>query len=139
MKIIQRRVGLARLSIALAAIAPFGLCATARAQQPGDKKAPNAAPKTLGVPAAKPGFRTLTINVPQPGDYFIRLLPSADAKDQHPLPLDFKDKTKTFTFDAASLGKTFRIAVDDAKTGNTAIIPPAGRPSTDGASIDLGK
>src|SRR5205085_9738313 len=50
-----------------------------------------------------------------------------------------KDKTKTFTYDAASIGTSYRIEIDAAKTGNTAIIPPAGRPSADGSAYDLGK
>ncbi len=83
--------------------------------------------------------RTLTISLPQPGDYFIRLLASADAKPPAPLPIPFTDKTHTFNYDPASLGKQPRIAVDDAKTGNTTIIPPSGRLSQDGSTVELGR
>src|SRR5437588_537417 len=64
---------------------------------------------------------------------------SSDAKQPSQLPVQFTDKSKTIQIDSTAVGKSAKIAVDDAKTGNTAIIPPAGKPSADGTSIDLSK
>lgn len=59
--------------------------------------------------------RTLTIVVPEEGEYFVRL-PGHLSKR-------FTDRETTITIDTSMLGKSPRIAIDDARTGNTAVMP----------------
>ncbi len=130
------------MAAAFAAILVLALAQPTSAQtktpgQAGQK--PAAAPQTLPGVADAAGKKTITISVPEPGEHFIRILPSPDAKEKAQLPTSFLDKTKTLTYDPAAVGKSARIAVDNAKTGNTAIIPPAGHVSADGATVELGR
>ena len=75
-------------------------------------------------PAPAPAnSRTLTIQVPAEGEHFVRLIPSDDAKEAAPLPERFTDKKFTVTIDPSKLGKAPRLAIDDAKTGATAVMP----------------
>jgi hypothetical protein len=79
-----------------------------------------------GAPAAPtvpPGQNAVTVNVPEAGPKFARILPSADATQPAQLPIDFTDKRVVVTYDPAAVGKRPKIAIDDAKTGNTAIKP----------------
>jgi hypothetical protein len=69
------------------------------------------------------GKRTLTITVPEAGDYNVRILPSSDAKDPNQLPSNFKDAKTTIDIDPVAMGKAPKVAVDNLTTGNTAIMP----------------
>ncbi len=76
---------------------------------------------------ASGNVRTITIMVPDSGttptEYFVRQLPSPDAKTPSVLPVGpFKDKKFTVSVDPANLGKSGKIAVDNAHTGNTAVL-----------------
>ncbi len=74
-----------------------------------------------------PGKRTLQITVPESGEYIVRILPGASAKEKNLLPSSFKDKKTSVEIETAMLGKSPRIAIDDVKTGNSAIVAiPAG-------------
>ncbi|HXG24557.1 MAG TPA: FHA domain-containing protein [Chthonomonadales bacterium] len=93
----------------------------------GDKPAPLSAeaPKPTGHSA--PSNRVLTITVPEDGEYYVRLLPSPDAAEPAQLPEYFIGKKTVIHFDPAKLGKSPRIAIDDARRGNSAIQPlPSG-------------
>jgi|SRR5579872_5916582 len=74
-------------------------------------------------PSAPAGQRVLTITVPDPGRKFARIIPSPDAKKDAELPSEFTDTKTTLAYDPAAAGKSPRVAVDDDKTGNTAIVP----------------
>jgi hypothetical protein len=76
---------------------------------------------TAGTTTA--GKRTLTITVPEAGDYNVRILPSKDAKDPNQLPSNFKDAKTTIEIDPVAVGKTPKVAVDNLISGNTAIMP----------------
>jgi hypothetical protein len=78
---------------------------------------------TAGQPTVAPGQKAVTVNVPEAGPKFARIIPSADAKQPAQLPQDFSDKKFVVTIDPATVGKSPKIAIDDAKTGNTAIKP----------------
>jgi len=72
--------------------------------------------KSASTPATSSGKgRTLTILVPEEGEYFVRL--------PGQLPIRFTDKKTTIPLDPSALGKSVKIAIDDAKTGNTAVVP----------------
>lgn len=75
-------------------------------------------PKTASPAAIQ---RSVTIIVPEAGEKFVRILPSADAKQPADLPTSFSDTKTTITFDGAKVGKSPRLAIDDARTGNTAL------------------
>ena len=94
---------------------------TGAAQTPAPNQPPN---PSSSVPATQ---RIVTITVPEPGEKYVRILPSPDSKQPEQLPQAFSDTKTTITFDPAIAGKSPKVAVDDAKTGNTAIVPiPAG-------------
>ena len=109
----------------------------AQTKPPTSGQQPPAAPQGLPGIADKSGKKTLTIKVPDAGERYIRILPSDSKAAQ--LPISFLDTSKVVTIDLALVGKSPRIAVDDAKTGNTALIPPAGHVSADGGTVELGK
>src|SRR5438270_2276846 len=103
---------------------------------------PPAAPQTApsaGQAAVTPASqRVLTITVPEPGEKYVRILPSTDSKQPEQLPQAFSDTKTTITFDPSIAGKSPKVAVDDAKTGNTAIVPiPAGDKPIDLHSADF--
>lgn len=105
-----------RASLAVAGLLVLGLPALG---QGGTAPAPAA-----GTPAAAPtGQGSLTIAVPQEGEYFVRLLPGPDAAQPAQLPVRFTDRTATITYKPTELGRSAKVAVDDARTGNTAIVP----------------
>lgn len=83
--------------------------------------------------------RTLTITVPTEGEYFVRFLPSPDAKEPDQLPFRFLDRKTTVEYDPSEIGKAARIAVDDARTGDTAIRPLSGKDAPAAGLLDLRK
>jgi hypothetical protein len=81
-----------------------------------DPPGPTAAPKS--------SEKTVTVTVPEGGEHFVRPIPSPDAKQRAHLPQGpFKDKKFSVSIDASALGKSPKLAVDNALTGNTAIVP----------------
>jgi hypothetical protein len=79
---------------------------------------PTPAPKGSGADKA------ITVTVPDDGEHFIRPVPSPEAKQQAHLPQGpFKDKKFTVSIDTTGLGKSPKLAIDNAQTGNTAIVP----------------
>jgi len=74
------------------------------------------------APASQGAARSVTIVTPEEGEHFVRFLPSADAAAKAQLPLRFTDREKTIPI-PPGIGKSPRIAVDNARTGNTAIVP----------------
>lgn len=112
---------------ALATLLSISFGALAQNPPPGSPKdgsTPSAAAAggpTAGAPTVPAGQRPLIVNVPEPGPKFARIIPSADAKQPAQLPIDFSDKRVVVPFDPAAVGKSPKIAIDDAKTGNTAI------------------
>ncbi|MBM3493337.1 MAG: hypothetical protein FJX72_03290, partial [Armatimonadetes bacterium] len=83
------------------------------------------------------GKKTLSISVPKEGEHFIRFLPSADAKQAAQLPIRFLDRRTTVGYDLSEIGKTASIAVDNVKTGDTAIRPLYGSGAPLGGLLDL--
>ncbi|MEP6756365.1 MAG: FHA domain-containing protein [Chthonomonadales bacterium] len=86
-----------------------------------------AAASIAQTPAPKSSGRSIVISTPDAlgagGEFLVRPLPSADAKGQPPLPLGpFKDKKFTVSIDPETLGKAPKLAIDDSKRGNTAIV-----------------
>lgn len=77
--------------------------------------APEPGSPRVGSRDASGKSRTLTIVVPEEGEYFVRL-PGHLSKR-------FTDRETTITIDTSMLGKSPRIAIDDARTGNTAVMP----------------
>lgn len=114
-----------------------GSISQAQTKPPASGQQPPPGPQGLPGVADKSGKKTLTIKVPDAGERYIRILPSDSKAAQ--LPISFLDTSKVVTIDPSVVGKSPRIAVDDAKTGNTALIPPAGHVSADGGTIELGK
>ena len=101
---------------------------------------PARAQETPGQPPADSrGKQKLTITVPTEGEYFVRFLPSSDAAEPNPLPIRFLDRKTTIEYDLQQIGKAARIAVDDAKTGDTAIRPLIGEGAPLGGTLDLRK
>lgn len=88
------------------------------------------APKPTGHSTSS--NRVLTITVPEEGEYYIRLLPSPDAAEPAQLPEYFIGKKTVINFNPSKLGKSPRIAIDDAKRGNSAI-----RPLPSGGTLDV--
>jgi hypothetical protein len=82
-----------------------------------------ASAKPSEVPSKTVNMRTLQLTLPADGDYFFRFLPSADAKDPAQIPIGFHDRTKAISVPEGVLGSQPRFAVDDVKTGNSAIRP----------------
>jgi hypothetical protein len=109
-------------ALALASVTP---CAVLAQGPPPGPPAGQTAGQTAGQPATPSATKTaVTITVPEAGEHMVRPLPSPDAKEPIQLPLaSSKDKTFTVQVDAAALGKSPRLAVDNVKTGNTAIFP----------------
>lgn len=71
--------------------------------------------------------RALKITLPAAGNYLVRLIPSADAKEPAQLPQTFSGPDFTVMFDPAVLGKSPSLAVDDVKSGTTIVTAiPAG-------------
>ncbi len=85
------------------------------------------------------GKKTLTITVPAEGEYFVRFLPSPDASEPDQLPYRFLDRKTTIEYDLRKIGKSARIAVDDAKTGDSAIRPLTGKGAPVAGMLDLRK
>lgn len=81
--------------------------------------------------------RTITVSVPEEGEHFVRLLPSPDAKQPEPLPRRFLEKTFRVSFQPDGFGSKPRIAVDDPKTGLSAIRPLTGPDAPKGDVLDL--
>lgn len=85
-------------------------------------------PEPKSPPAiAHVGSRSIVISTPEMGpggtEFLVRPLPSTDAKVLSSLPLGpFKDKKFTVSVDTSTLGKAPRLAIDDTKRGNTAIV-----------------
>lgn len=126
-----RIIGLLAVFALLFGMAGVSLAQTGAASEPtkptGDKLAPVSAeaPKPAGQSASS--SRALTITVPEEGEYYVRLLPSPDAAEPAQLPEHFVGKKTVIHFDPSKLGKSPRIAIDDAKRGNSAIQPlPSG-------------
>lgn len=118
------------LALSLLLLAP----AAVRAQAPpGKPSAPAAAPAT---PAKVQEFLVTT---PGNGPYYARLLPSPDAPKRDFDPQGpFNGRSLTVKLDLAQLGKTPRIAIDDTKSGNTAIVPVnASKMNADLKSLDF--
>ena len=84
-----------------------------------------------------PGKATLTIMVPSDGEHFIRFLPSKDAGQPDQLPIRFLDRTKQVSYDLAEVGKQARVAVDDPRTGDSAIRPLTGPHAPRNGVLDL--
>jgi hypothetical protein len=84
-------------------------------------------PAPPGAGGKSGGQAALNITVPTEGEHFVRFLPSPDAKKPAPLPVRFTDRHTTVTYDPAVLGSSPRVAVDDARTGNSAILPLSAR------------
>jgi hypothetical protein len=132
--------------IVLALACPQSACAQGQPITPTQAGAPSggkpdasAGKQAASPPSAPATGKPITITVPEAGEHFVRPLPSPDAKQQAQLPLGpFKDKKFTITLDTAVLGKSPRLAVDNAKTGNTAYIPipPSGSVELHGADFD---
>jgi hypothetical protein len=120
-----------RLSAIAGATAVF-LAAASPAALAQTPQPPASSPQQASPPPTSPtdstGKRPLTINVPEAGSKFVRILPSADGKQQAQLPTAFSDKKVVVMLDLVAVGKTPRVAVDDEKTGNTAIkaVPESG-------------
>jgi len=112
------RRGAAALTLIVLACMPGAVAA----QTPsGPATGGNAA--SAGGPGAPAGQRMVTVNVPEPGPKFWRILPSPDGKQQDQLPKSFSDKKVVIPLDPTMVGKSPKIAIDDEKTGNTAIKP----------------
>jgi hypothetical protein len=82
-----------------------------------------------GIPPKiqNPKSKILTITVPGEGQYVARPLPSPDGKEQAQFPYVFTGPKGALTLDTTGLGKSPRLAIDDTKTGNTALLPlPSG-------------
>ncbi len=79
-------------------------------------------PPATDAKAGESGSRTLTIVVPSEGEHYVRFIPSPETKKPTDLPHRFTD-TKTTVPVPPGLGKSPKIAVDDVKTGNTAVVP----------------
>lgn len=86
---------------------------------------------------AAAGEVTLTVSVPEEGEHLIRLLPSEDAKQPDQLPVRFLDRTTRVTYRPADLGTKARIAVDNAKSGDSAIRPLSGADGPKNGVLDL--
>ncbi len=121
--------------IFLFAAGTFAALPHVSAQKPGGAAPPGPSAQ-LSSPGAQPsvpaGQRAITVILPEAGPKFARIIPSGDAKQPAQLPIDFSDKKVAVTFDPVAVGKTPKIAIDDAKTGNTAI-----KPITDSNEITL--
>lgn len=71
--------------------------------------------------------RTLTIEVPTDGQYYLRVLPAEGKQTSAPLPIAFKGPKATVTYTPPAGEAKPRLAVDEEQTGNTAIVPPSGK------------
>src|SRR5688572_24092392 len=79
-------------------------------------------PSATGTKVGESASRTLTIIVPSEGEHYARFIPSPETKKPTDLPHRFTD-TKTTVPVPPGLGKNPKIAVDDVKSGNTAVVP----------------
>ncbi len=108
--------------------------------QPVLGQTPPAKPNQSAKPDQQPrNEKEFTIFTPGEGPYYARLLPSPDAKKTDFDPQGpSSDRKVNVKFDPAQVGKSPRIAVDDTKSGNTAIVPiAAGKLSADLKSLDF--
>lgn len=97
------------------------------------------APYAVRAQTADTGRKTLEITVPEEGEYFVRFLPSSDARQPAQLPMRFLDRRTVVEYDLAEIGKKAQVAVDDVKTGNTAIRPLHGPGAPGTGGLDLRK
>lgn len=79
----------------------------------------------------------LTISVPDEGEHLVRFLPSADAKQPAQLPIRFLDRTFKVKYKPTELGSKARIAVDNVRSGISAIRPLAGPNGPRNGVLDL--
>jgi hypothetical protein len=78
-------------------------------------------------PKAAPALRSLNVVTRNSGELSVRVLPSPDAKGVAQTPTVFNGPEGTVRVDVRAAGKHARIAVDDVKSGTTAIVAlPAG-------------
>jgi hypothetical protein len=94
-----------------------------------------AAASQAQAPAA--GKLKLTVTVPKEGEHFIRFLTSPDAKQPVQLPIRFLDKRTTVNVSLDDIGRKASVAIDNARTGDTAIRPLHGPRAPLGGEIDL--
>ena len=101
----------ARLSRTIALVGLVVLSPASRAQTP-EQSPPG---------PAQSAPRTLKIIVPDEGEHYARFIPSPETKKPMELPHRFTDTSTTVPI-PPGLGKNPRLAVDDVKSGNTAVV-----------------
>lgn len=94
--------------------------------------------KPPAPPSPAPGRTTLRLTLPGPGDYCARYLPGPGAAvGKRQDPVSFRDAQTTLEYSPDALGNPARIAIDDVKTGNTAIRDLTGPRAPVGDRIEL--
>ncbi|HSV75069.1 MAG TPA: FHA domain-containing protein [Chthonomonadales bacterium] len=80
-------------------------------------------PPPAGGVRAPSAARVLKVTAPAGGEYTVTVLPSADARSQVQLPVTLSGAEGSVSYDPSAVGRSPLLAVDDARTGLSAVVP----------------